>query len=125
MATVRNYSVYVKNRKFGELTGSAYDQESGNELQIGDGAVIGISQGVKTVQLQASAIIPFGGSNAARILQDAYSNNTPIGVAAGVINGQIHKLNLFVTKINIKSETKNGTCLGDFTLIGGAGTIVG
>lgn len=124
-AVVRNFSLFANGRKFGEATGHAYDQESGNELQIGDGVVIGVSQGVKTVSVQASAIIPYRGSNVARILEDAYDGNYSIQVGLGIIGGRIHKADLFVTKINVKTEMKNGTCMGDFTLIGGAGTKVG
>ena len=124
-AVVRNFSIYAKGRKFGEMTGTAYDQESGNEIQIGDGLVIGVSQGVKTVQIQATAIIPYRGSQVARILEDAYDNNTSVQVGVGILGGRIHKMDLFVTKINIKTETKNGTVTGDFTLIGGAGSKVG
>ena len=40
-AVVRNFSLYANGRKCGEATGIAYDQESGNEIQIGDGQVLG------------------------------------------------------------------------------------
>lgn len=124
-AVVRNFSLYANGRKCGEATGVAYDQESGNEIQIGDGQVIGVSQGVKTVQVQLTQIIPYRGSQVGRILEDAYDSNTSLQVGLGVLGGRIHKMNLFVTKCNIKTEMKNGTVMGDFTLIGGAATKVG
>ena len=124
-AVVRNFSLYANGLKCGEATGIAYDQESGNELQIGDGQVIGVSQGVKTVQVQLSQIIPYRGSLVGRIMEDAYDNNTSLQVGLGILGGRIHKANLFVTKCNTKTEMKNGTCNGEYTLIGGAGTKVG
>src|SRR6478736_7026656 len=122
---VRNFSFYANGLKCGEATGVAYDQESGNEIQIGDGQVIGVSQGVKTVSVQLSQIIPYRGSNVQRILEDAFDNNTSVQVGMGIIGNRVHKMDLYVTKLNIKTEMKNGTCNGEFTLIGGAGTKVG
>lgn len=122
---VRNFSIYASGKKCGEATGIAYDQESGNELQIGDGIVIGVSQGVKTVQVQLSQIIPYRGSAVGRIMEDAYDGNYSLQIGLGIIGSRIHKMDLYVTKCNIKAEMKNGTCMGDFTLIGGAGTKVG
>jgi len=122
---VRNFSFYANGKKCGEATGVAYDQESGNEIQIGDGQVIGVSQGVKTVSVQLSQIIPYRGSNVQRIVEDAYDGNYSLQVGLGIIGSRIHKMDLYVTKCNIKTEMKNGTCNGEFTLIGGAGTKVG
>lgn len=122
---VRNFSLYANSRKCGEATGVAYDQESGNEIQIGDGQVIGVSQGVKTVTVQLSQIIPYRGSQVGRIVEDAFDSNTSIQIGLGLIGGRVHKMDLYCTKCNIKMETKNGTCNGEFTLIGGAGSKVG
>jgi len=122
---VRNFSLFASGRKCGEATGIAYDQESGNEIQIGDGEVIGVSQGVKTVTVQLSQIIPYRGSQVGRIIEDAFDNNTSIQIGLGIIGNRVHKLDLYCTKCNIKTEMKNGTCNGEFTLIGGAGTKVG
>lgn len=124
-AVVRNFSLYANGRKCGEATGVAYDQESGNEIQIGDGQVLGVSQGVKTVQIQLSLIVPYRGTQVGRIMEDAYDNNTSLQIGIGIIAGRIHKMDLFVTKCNTKTEMKNGTCMGDYTLIGGAGSKVG
>ncbi len=122
---VRNFSLYANGRKCGEATGIAYDQESGNEIQIGDGSVIGVSQGVKTVNVQLSQIVPYRGSQVARILEDAFDNNTSIQIGLGILGGRIHKMDLYCTKCNTKTEMKNGSCSGEYTLIGGAGTKVG
>ena len=122
---VRNFSFYANGKKCGEATGVAYDQESGNEIQIGDGQVIGVSQGVKTVSVQLTQIIPYRGSDVARMLEDAFDGNYSVSVGLGIIGDRIHKMDLYVTKFNVKTEMKNGTCTGDFTLIGGAGTKVG
>lgn len=123
--TIKNCSLFVNGLKQAELTGLTYDQESGNELQIGDGDIVGVSQGVKTVIVTANSIIPYRGAPAARILEDAFDNNTSVQIGIGLLGGRIHKLDLFVTKFNIKSDSKNGTVTGDFTLIGGAGQKIG
>jgi hypothetical protein len=124
-AVVRNFSLFANGRKCGEATGIMYDQESGNEIQIGDGQVLGVSQGVKTVNVQLDSIIPYRGAQVARILEDSYDANQSIQVGLGIVGGRIHKLDLFCTKCQLKAEMKNGTCTGNWTLIGGAGSKVG
>jgi hypothetical protein len=124
-AIVRNFSLFANGRKFGEATGIVYDQESGNEIQIGDGQVLGVSQGVKTVNVQVDSIIPYRGAQVARILEDAYDANTSIQIGLGIVGGRIHKMSLYCTKANFKTEMKNGTVNGSWTLIGGAGSKVG
>lgn len=123
---VRNASFFGPGgRKWGEATSGTFDQESGNDLQVGDGEVIGISVGVKTSTLSVSSILTFDGSNVAKRLQDAYDNNQFIDMQIGLVNGEIHSGTMTVQKINVKTTMKNGELTGDFTLIGGATKRVG
>jgi hypothetical protein len=90
-------------------------------MQIGDGVVLGVSIGVKTVELKIKTLIPYLGENVLVYLEQAYANNTVVQVNVGILNGKDHMLDLWVTEISDQTETKNGTTTGDWTLIGGEG----
>lgn len=117
--TIRSFSVYADGAKLGTAQGHAYDLESNAELQIGDGEVIGISQAVMTGQLVADTIVPFGGAPVLRKLEDAFFNNRPLQLSIGILNGQIHKVDAFVTKCSYKGDTVKGTAMGNWTFIFG------
>ncbi len=116
---IKSFSLYANGAKLGTAKGHAYDRESNAELQIGDGQVIGISQAVQTGQLVADTIVPFGGAPVLRALEDAFDNNRAIQLGIGVFNGQIHKVDAYVTKIGAKSDTVKGTSEGSWTFIFG------
>lgn len=117
--TFRSFSLYAKGRKWGTAQGHAYDVETGSELQIGDGEVLGVSAGVPTTQIVSKAIVPFGGNDVMRMLEEAALSHDPIQIGAGVLNGRIHKIQMWVTKFSYNGDTVKGTCMGDFTFHGG------
>lgn len=120
----RNFSVYAGTEKMGVMTGAGYDRKSGNELQIGDGLVLGVSIGVKTVELKIKSVVPYLGNSVITFLEQNYKDNTPVQVNIGILNGKDHMVDLWVTECSYQAETKNGTTMGDFTLIGGEGVQV-
>lgn len=120
----RNFSVYAGTEKIGVMTGAGYDRKSGNELQIGDGVVLGVSIGVKTVELKIKTVVPYLGNNVLTFLEQNYRDNTPVQVNIGILNGVDHMVDLWVTECSYNTETKNGTTTGDWTLIGGEGVQV-
>lgn len=117
----RNFSVYAGDRKIGVMSGASYDRKSGKELQFGDGVVLGVSMGIKTVELKIKTVTPYLGEPVLDYLEDAYNNDTQVRVNVGILNGKDHMLDLWVTDISDATETKNGTTTGDWTLIGGDG----
>jgi hypothetical protein len=114
----RNFSVYAGSQKIGVMSGASYDRKSGKELQFGDGEVIGVSMGIKTVELKIKTITPYLGNNVLDYLEQAYNNDTQVKVNVGILNGKDHMLDLWVTDISDATETKNGVTTGDWTLIG-------
>jgi hypothetical protein len=119
MDTIKSFSVYIDGAKMATAQGHAYDLESNAELQIGDGQVIGISQAVQTGQLVADTIVPFAGAPVLRKLDDAFANNKVVQLSIGILNGQIHKVDAFLTKCQYKSDTVKGTAMGNWTFIFG------
>jgi hypothetical protein len=102
-----------------EAQGHAYDVETGSELQIGDGVVLGVSAGVPTCQIVSKGIVPFAGSTTMRVIEDAADNHEPIQVGIGIVNGRIKKIEMWCTKYSYNGDTVKGTCMGDFTFAGG------
>jgi hypothetical protein len=117
--TFKSYSIYANGAKYGIAQGHDYDRENNAELQIGDGEVLGVSQAVPTGQLVCSSVIPFGGNNVHKLLEDAFERRTPVQIGIGVVAGEIHKVDAFVTKIMLKSDTVKGTCTGSITFLFG------
>lgn len=117
--TFRSFSLYVRGKKMGEAQGHAYDVETGSELQIGDGVVLGVSAGVPTCQIVSKGVVPFGGSSTMRVLEEAALNHEPIQIGVGIVNGRIHKVEMWCTKFSYNGDTVKGTCMGDFTFAGG------
>lgn len=117
--TFKSFSIYANGTKYGTAQGHAYDRENNAELQIGDGVVLGVSSAVPTGQLVSDAVVPFGGNNVHKLLEDAFENRTPVKLGIGVLAGEIHKVDAWVTKINLKSDTVKGTCNGSITFLFG------
>ncbi|HEY8624296.1 MAG TPA: hypothetical protein VIM74_10580 [Casimicrobiaceae bacterium] len=117
----RNFSVYVNGAKVGTMEGADYGRKSGNELQIGDGAVLGVSIGVGTVDLKINTVVPYQGSPVLQVLETAYKNGTQVQVNIGILNGEDHMVDLWVMECTTTTQTKNGECKGTYNLIGGEG----
>ena len=117
--TFRSFSLYIRGKKMAEAQGHAFDVETGSELQIGDGVVLGVSAGVPTCQIVSKGIVPFGGSTTMRVIEDAADNHESIQVGVGVVNGRIKKIEMWCTKYSYNGDTVKGTCMGDFTFAGG------
>jgi hypothetical protein len=122
---VRNFSAYVDSKKV--ATGSAHDYTitAGDELQIGDGQVVAASEGVTTTQLSIDAITTFGGIVELQALNNALLNKKWIQIALGLVNGQIHQVDMRVFDANYKTEMKTGTQHVSFKMQGKAPVIVG
>jgi hypothetical protein len=117
--TFKSFSVYANGAKYGTAQGHAYDRENNAELQIGDGEVLGVSSAVPTGQLVCDSVVPYGGNNVHKLLEDAFEKRTPVKIGIGIVNGEIHKVDAWVTKINLKSDTVKGTLNGSLTMLFG------
>src|SRR6185369_16225472 len=94
---IRSFSMFIDGAKWGTLKGNAYDVNTGSEVQIGDGIIIGVSQGVALVKI----------------------------VSTGILHGRIHKLKLYCTSYSYKGDNEKGHAMGDWTFEGGKPTFVG
>lgn len=120
---IRNYSVFVNGKKVGTAEGSDLNLESGDELQIGDGEVVGASEGVITGSLTLNAIVPVAPTCTPTLL-DAILNKKWIQLTGGIIDGKVVKVNARVKAIGYSTQMANGTLKGKYDLIFGKPTTV-
>lgn len=117
----RSFPLYVKNRKVAEVNGIAYDLESGDELQFGAEGVLGVSEGIPTVKIEADAVIPVQGMSVDLVTIMLSKQNVGIGIR---VDGKLHKVDAHLTACNFSSQSRNGEAKGKFTFIGGAPDLV-
>jgi len=122
---IRGFSCYIEGARWGIIQGNAYDVTTGSELQLGDGIVIGVSQGIPIVKIVSNGIVPVAGHPIAQKLEELALAHKRIKVGAGILNGRIHKLNLYCTAYSYKGDNAKGTCMGEWTFEGGKPTFVG
>jgi len=120
----RSFSLYIEGAKWGTLQGKAYDVTTGSELQIGDGEVLGVSEGVPIVKLVVNGIVPVEGHPVTQKIETYALAHKKVKVGAGVLNGRIHKLDMYCTAFNYKGDDTKGTCMGEWTFEGGKPKIV-
>lgn len=119
-AVIRNYSVFIDSKRMGTMQTSDYNLEGGTELQIGDGEVIGASEGVMTGNLSATAIVPVANTKGVLDkIQDALETHKAIQLGVGRIGPSIHKVWAWCKSARYSTNTANGTLTGQFEFIFG------
>lgn len=122
---IRSFSLFIDGAKWGTIKGVAYDVTTNSEIQPGDGVIIGVSQGIPMVKIVANGIIPVAGHPVTQKLEELALAHKLIKIGAGILNGRIHKLNMYCTAYSYKGDNEKGHCMGDWTFEGGKPTFVG
>lgn len=120
---VRAASIYVDGRKSAECFESTYDWDSGDEAQIGDGEVLGYSDGPIQSTLSCKVVMPVSGSSIDMF--KLMKEKRMVGVTISLVDGKIHQVDMRVLKANVQNSHKNGTQEGNFSLGGGEPEIHG
>lgn len=120
---VRNFSLFINGKKVGAAESSDYNLESGDELQVGDGEVFAVSEGVVTGSCTLNVIVPVAPTVTPTLL-DALQNKKYIQLGLGLIEGKIHKVDARVKSGGWSTQMANGTLKGKWDLIFGAPTTV-
>jgi hypothetical protein len=120
----RHASIYVNNAKVAECSGNTISLNSGDESQIADDGYQGHSDGAITTSVSLETVRPIGGTG--KTLMEQYMlNKTDVSVIGNSIEGKAFSWpSMRVTKADTKSEAKNGTLTGSYTLEGGRPDIV-
>jgi len=113
----RHYPVYFNRRKIATMQAVTHDIESGDELQMGAEGVLGHSDGIATMKLEADCVVPVSGQ--------------PIDILSTIINkqdvdimifadGRFHMSTGRIVSANYSSNSRNGEARGRFTFTGAA-----
>lgn len=120
----RHASLYVNGAKVAECSGSTIDIESGDEAQIGDDGFLGYSDGAITSTVSLETVRPVGGTGK-KLMEEYMLNKTDVSLIGNSIEGKAFSWSsMRVTKASTKSEAKNGTLTGSYTLGSGRPDIV-
>jgi len=120
---VRNFSLFINGKKVGSAESSDYNLESGDELQIGDGEVFAVSEGVITGSCTLNTITPIA-PTVTQTLLDALQNKKWIQLGIGLVEGKIHKVDARVKAGGWSTQMANGTLKGKYDLIFGKPTTI-
>lgn len=119
---IRAASIYVNGKKAAECNASNYTVDGNDEQQFGDSQVLGMSDGIVTSQLKITTVHPVGGMTTPSLFK-AMLAKTYLDIAVATMDGAIHQIRMRVTQADVKSEQKNGSQMGDYSLVGGEPTI--
>ncbi len=110
----RAFPMLIGGRKFAECNGTQYTGESGDEQQIGAEGVMGLSEGVPVIKIDADYVQPVAGTSID--IHGMFKNKTEFTVQMP-IGGKSHGVRMRITNVSLTSETKNGTAKGKITML--------
>lgn len=117
MVRVRHASIFVVQKKVGQMFNNKYSINGGDEPQYGDAVLLGYSDGVIMTNLTANIVIPVKGADvdiAALLLA-----KSDVDIQIGTIGGVIHQITMRTLKAEFTSDAKVGSLVGDFEFGGG------
>jgi hypothetical protein len=113
----RHFPVYMSNKKIATMSQVNHDIESGDELQFGAEGVLGHSDGIITVKLEADCVIPVAGSPVGFL--DTIINKRDVSVRI-FCDGKYQMFKGRIISANYTSNSRNGEARGKFVFTGGA-----
>jgi hypothetical protein len=110
----RNFPLFLASKKFAEAHGNAYNADSGDELQFGSDGILGLSDGIITVRIEADYVVPVAGTKID--LWNLFLNKTEFYVRM-LMGGKSHQVPCRITNMAQQSESKGGTATGKITMM--------
>lgn len=113
-ARFRNFPLFINSKKFAEAHGNAFNADSGSEIQIGSDGILGLSDGVIQVRIEADYVVPVRGTTVD--VFDLFYNQKEFTVRM-MMGGKSHQIPARITNISQQSEAKGGTATGKVTIM--------
>lgn len=104
---IRNASFYMFGKKGGKINQGTVSLSSGNEIQVGDGEVLGASEGVTQGTIDVTSVEPVSG--AADLMVDAFINKKDVPFGVGLLDGKILKCTIKIFDCNWDTDMARGT----------------
>jgi hypothetical protein len=114
MADFKFFPLLVDGVEVAEINGHTVDLKANGERMQGAGVTLGMSDGILTFDVKATAVQPIGGHSIDMV--DLLRTRKEVGVGFQH-NGGYYVMPCKVTEASIKSEAKNGSVTGDFTFM--------
>jgi hypothetical protein len=114
MADFKFFPLFVDGVNVAEINGHTVDGKANGERMQGAGVTLGVSDGIQTYDIKATAVQPVGGHSID--VFDLMRTKKEVGVGFQH-NGGYFVAPYKVTEVSIKSEAKNGSVTGDFTFM--------
>lgn len=112
-ARFRNFPWFAGSRKFAEAHGVAVSMDSGDEIQLGNDGILGLSDGIIMVQFDLDFVLPVSGTKINLLKMFLNKEEFMSKMLAG---GQAIMVPSRITNLNLTSESKNGTATGKITV---------
>lgn len=112
MADIRYQILNAAGVGIAEVNGQTFDSKTNGETAIGAGFILGITQGVQTISVKATAVLPVIGHSIDLYELHASQAEFPMSFP---YNGKSYVFPAKLTELSAKSEAKNGMVTGDFT----------
>lgn len=114
MADFKFFPLFVDGINSAEIHGHTVNVKDNGERQMGAGIILGVSQGVPTFDIKGESVCPVAGHSVDMF--DLVLTRKEVGVGFNY-NGGFYIMPCRVTEADVKSEAKNGTQTGSFTII--------
>ena len=114
MADIRYRVINVNGTNVAEINGHTIDSKTNGEVAIGAGFILGISQGVATISIKATSVVPVVGHSIDLMALHLSQEEVPIGFD---YNDRGYVFPAKITELSIKEEAKNGMSTGDITFM--------
>jgi len=114
MADIRYQALSADGQTIAEINGQTLDSKTNGEIAIGAGFILGITQGVVTITIKATAVLPVAGHSIDLMDLHLSQLEIPLGF---YYNGKIYVFPAKLTELSKKDEAKNGMVTGDFTFM--------
>jgi len=112
MADIRYEILNVAGASVAEVNGQTFDSKTNGETAIGAGFILGITTGVQTISVKATAVLPVLGHSIDLYALHTSQEEFPMGFP---YNGKVYVFPAKLTELSKKEEAKNGMVTGDFT----------
>lgn len=117
----RYISIYIDDVKCAEFNAHTSKFSSGSEPQFGDGVLLGWSEAIKMMNVDAKGVLPVGGGkvDALAILLKGNTVSLAMPIGGKLVKGP----EMLCTDVQVDSDAKTGTSTLSATFSGGQPTV--
>jgi hypothetical protein len=112
MADIQYIAQNANGVNVAEINGQTVDSKTNGETAIGAGFILGITNGVPTISIKATSVVPVVGHSIDLMALHVAQTEFPV---AFNYNGKVYVFPAKITELSVKSEAKNGMVTGDIT----------